>query len=140
MATQPYKYLLPQPDMETEEWWNAVKRHELVIQRCRDCQTLRHPPQATCPNCHSENREWVKVSGRGSLYTYIIVHQPVLPQWREDAPYNIVQVALEEAPYIRIVGNVVGVDNSQLKVGMPVEIVFDDVTPEDTIPRWHPRQ
>ena len=80
------------------------------------------------------------LSGRGTLYTYIIVHQPVLAQWRESGPYNIIQVALEEAPEIRMTSNAVEVDNSQLKVGMPLEVVFDDVTAEDTIPRWRPRR
>lgn len=137
--TSEYKYLLPQPDPETQEWWDAVKRHELLLQRCTQCKTFRHPPQGTCSNCYSESREWVKLSGRGTLYTYIVVTQAVLPQWREAGPYNIVQVTPEEAPAIRIHGNVVGLDNSQLRVGMPLQVFFDDVTPNDTIPRWRPR-
>ncbi|MAF85797.1 MAG: hypothetical protein CL875_04895 [Dehalococcoidales bacterium] len=134
-----YKYLLPLPDFETKEWWGALRWYELVFQRCTRCQTFRHPPQGTCPRCYSEDHEWIKVSGRGILYSYITVWQPVLPQWRGDVPYNIVQVTLEDAPNIKIIGNVIGVDNSRLTINMPLVAVFDDVTQEDTILRWQPR-
>jgi uncharacterized OB-fold protein len=137
--TTEYKHLLPQGDPETQPYWDALKEHELKIQRCTDCSALRFPPQKTCIKCLGENVEWEKLSGRGTLYTYIIVTQPVLPQWREDVPYNIIQVALEEAPHIQVIGNAIGIDNSALKVGMPLEAVFDDATPEDTILRWKPR-
>ena len=63
---------------------------------------------------------------------------PVFPQWREIAPYNVVQVAPDEAPNVHMVSNVVEVDNADLKIGMPLEIVYDDVTSEDTIFRWKP--
>ena len=63
----------------------------------------------------------------------------MLSQWREIAPYNVVQVALEEAPNVQITGNAIDIDNSELKVGLPMEVVFDQVTSEDTLPRWRPR-
>jgi uncharacterized OB-fold protein len=138
--TSDYQYLLPQPDPETQPFWDAAREHRLEIQRCADCRVFRWPPQLTCANCQGEDHEWVELSGRGTLYTYIIVHQPVLAQWRDSGPYNIIQVALEEAPEIRMTSNAVEVDNSQLKVEMPLEVVFDDVTAEDTIPRWRPRR
>lgn len=136
MTTDEYPYLLPAPDRLTQGWWEATKRHELVIQECVDCRTLRHPPSGTCANCGSERVAWRPMSGRGTLYTYVIVHQTALPRWRDSVPYNIVQVALEEAPEIRLYGNVVEFDDAKLKVGLPLEAVFDDVTPEDTIIRW----
>ena len=134
-----YPYLLPLPDGDTQPWWDGIRRHELLLQQCAQCQTFRHPPQGTCPKCYSERVEWVRVSGRGTVYTYIVVYHPVVPQWQESAPYNVAQVAPEEAPHIRIYGNVINIDDEDIRVGMPVEIVFDDVTPENTIPRWQPR-
>lgn len=136
MTTHPYEYLLPDPDRLTQDWWDAVRRHELVIQECGDCHTLRHPPLAACPNCGSERIRWRAMSGRATLYSYVVVHQTALPSWRNDVPYNIVMVALDEAPQIRLYGNIVGFDDSQLTVGLPVVAVFDDVTPTDTIIRW----
>ena len=135
-----YQFLLPQPDNETQEYWDAANNKELRIPRCTDCQTYRWPPQKTCPVCYGENVEWVQVSGRGTLYTYVIVHQAVLSQWREVAPYNVVQVSIEEAPNVIITGNAIDIDNSELKVGLPMEVVFDQVTPEDTLPRWRLRR
>lgn len=136
MTTQEYAYLLPQSDPLTQGFWEAAKRHELVIQECGECGKLRHPPAGTCPECGSEAFGWRKMSNRGTLYSYVIVHQTALPNWRKSVPYNIVQVAHNDAPEIRLYGNVVDFDDSRLKVGLPLVAVFDDVTPEDTIIRW----
>jgi len=136
MTTHEYAYLLPQPDALTQPFWDAAKRHDLVFQECGECGKLRHPPTSICSECGSESFGWRKMSGRGTLYSYVIVHQTALPNWRQSVPYNIVQVALDEAPEIRLCGNVVDFDDSKLKVGLPLVAVFDDVTPEDTIIRW----
>ncbi len=133
-----YQYLLPDPDPETEPFWEAAKNHELQFQQCTNCQTFRHPPRKPCGNCGSEKFAWVKVSGEGTLYTHIEVIQPVLPQWRESTPYNIVQVSIDDAPGVIIMGNVVEMDGTTLKVGMKVKVTFDNVTDEVTIPRWTP--
>lgn len=138
MSTQPYEFLLPQPDAQTQGWWDAVKRHELVVQECVKCKAVQHPPQSICPECGSEEHGWRTVSGRGTLYSYVIVHRATLPAWREAVPYNVAMVELEDEPDIRFYGNVVDVDNSDLKVGLPLVAVFDDVTPDDTILRWRP--
>ena len=136
MTTQEYPYLLPQSDPLTQTFWDAARRHELVIQECGACGKLRHPPTGTCSECGSETIGWRRLSGRGTLYSYVIVHQTALAGWRGAVPYNIVQVTPEDAPGIRLYGNVVDFDDSQLKVGLPLAAVFDDVTPEDTIIRW----
>ena len=136
MTTGSYDLLLPAPDVQTRPWWDAVRRHELVIEACSGCGTLRHPPQAVCAECGSEQHEWRQMTGRGSLYSYVVVHRPTLPQWRGLAPYNVVLVALEEAPEIRLHGNVVGVEESELTIGMSLVASFDDVTGDDTIIRW----
>lgn len=131
-----YKYLVPAPDQETKPYWDAAKQHELRVQQCSNCKTFRHPPTKMCSNCYSEESQWVKVSGKGKLYSFINIHQPVLFQWRDDVPYNVVQVQLDEDPGIIVVGNVPGVAYTDLKVGAPVKVIFDDVTDEITMPRW----
>ncbi len=133
-----YPFLVPDPDFETEPFWTAVRNHEFKLQQCGPCSEFRWPPQQVCPYCQSEDHQWQTLSGKATLYTYIIITQPVFPQWREIAPYNVVQVAPDEAPNVHMVSNVVEVDNADLKIGMPLEIVYDDVTPEDTIFRWKP--
>lgn len=135
-TTEDYPYLLPQADPLTQGWWDALRRHELVIQECTDCSTLRHTPSGHCPQCGSEASGWRRMGGRGKVYSYVVVHQTALSAWRDAVPYNIVMVELEDAPEIRVYGNVVDVDNTDLEIGMPVRVVFDDVTDEDTILRW----
>jgi len=76
------------------------------------------------------------MNGRGRIYSYLVVHQTALPAWRDLVPYNIVMVELDDAPEIRVMGNVVDVDNADLSIGMPLRAVFDDVTEEDTLLRW----
>ena len=66
--TTEYQFLLPQPDPETQPYWDAAKNHELRVPKCSDCGLLRWPPQLTCPGCYGENFEWAKMSGRGTLY------------------------------------------------------------------------
>ena len=136
MTTHDYPYLLPQADTLTQPFWDAARRHALVIQECSECSKVRHPPTAQCSECGSETYGWRTLSGRGSLYSYVIVHQTALPDWRGAVPYNIVMVTPEEAPGLTLYGNVVQFDDSQLKVGLPLVAVFDDVTTEDTIIRW----
>lgn len=136
MATETYPYLLPKPDPQTQGWWDGLRRHELPIQECADCSSLRHTPTRICPRCGSEKSRWRKMSGRGTIYSYIVVHQTALPSWKGIVPYNVVMVALDDAPEIKVMANVVDIDNADLRIGLPVSAVFDDVTDEDTILRW----
>ena len=80
--------------------------------------------------------EWRRASGRGRISSWVVVHQEWLPAFKSELPYNAVQVELEEG--VRLTGNVVGVPNGALKVGLPVEVVFDDVTETATLPRFQP--
>ena len=144
-----YPYLLPQPDRITEGYWDALREHRLVLQRCGGCETFQHPPDRTCRFCPGEDMTWEEVSGKGTLYTYVIVTQGILGPWRGHDPYNVIQVLPDEvdpdtvsihnnATYNVVYGNAVEVANEDLKVGMAMEAVFDDVTEYVTILRWRP--
>ncbi len=106
------------------------------VQRCRSCQAFRHPPRRHRPSCHSEESEWVRTSGRGRIYGWVEIFQSVLPAWAEDVPYNVVEVELDDAPNIVVTGNVPDAGEDGVTVGMPVEVIFDDVSEEISIPRW----
>ncbi|HKS46994.1 MAG TPA: Zn-ribbon domain-containing OB-fold protein [Amycolatopsis sp.] len=138
MATDSYDFLLAEADSETQPWWDAVRRHELVIQACAGCGALRHPPRSVCAECGSEQREWRRMSGTGTIYSFVVVHRPTLPMWRDSVPYNVVMVALDDAPHIRLHGNVVGIAEPELSIGMKVVATFDEVTESDTLLRWKP--
>jgi uncharacterized OB-fold protein len=80
--------------------------------------------------------EWVRMSGRGTIYSWIVVHSPVLPAFADAAPYSAVLVQLDAEPSLRLVGSVVDVAHEELAAGIRVEVVFDDVTEDVTLPRW----
>ena len=125
---------LPVPSEDNQPFWDALNAGELRIERCARCGSLRHPPRPMCPHCHSFDAEWVRMSGRGVVYSYIVTHQPIHPAFVERVPFATVQVELEEGP--RLTANLVEVPPAEIRIGMPVSVVFDDVTPEISIPRF----
>jgi uncharacterized OB-fold protein len=131
-----YGLLIPEPDTETEGFWSAAAQHELRIQRCTECNAFRASPSKVCPICQSEDSEWSQVSGKGKIYAWIEVNQAVLPLWRDLVPYNVVQVELDDAPNVILTGNVPAAAEDSLRVGLPVEVIFDDVAEGVSIPRW----
>lgn len=129
---------MPLPEIEplTEPYWAACREHRLVIQRCTDCGTFRHLPHVMCAKCQSSAYEWVPSSGRGTVFTYTIVVHPVHDAVVDVVPYNVVVVQLADCGGVLVPGNVIDCDPDDVHVGMPVEVAWDDVTPEVTIPRF----
>jgi len=80
--------------------------------------------------------EWVKVSGKGRVFTFCVYRQAFNPAWQEDIPYNVAYVKLDEGPLL--IANIVGCSNDDIRVGMPVQVVFDDVSDEVTLPKFTP--
>jgi uncharacterized OB-fold protein len=137
MATD-YSKPLPRPlsPEVTRPFWEAAKRHELVMPRCKTCDNLFFYPRSECPRCLSNHLEWMQVSGRGRLHTYTIVYQSANAAFRDDTPYIYAVVQLNEGP--RLVSNVVQCDLDAVKVDMPLEAIFDDITPEWTLVQFKP--
>lgn len=133
-------YSKPVPRPLNPEWtkpfWEAAKRHELVMPRCKTCDQLFFYPRSECPRCLSDHVEWMKVSGRGHLHTYTVVYQPANAAFCDDTPYIYAVVQLNEGP--RMVSNVVQCEIEAVRVDMPLEAVFDDVTPEWTLVKFKP--
>jgi hypothetical protein len=131
-----YRKPLPRVDEESRGYWEALARHELYLQRCRDCGRLRFYPRALCPACLSSATEWVRSSGRGTVWTFTVTHQNQAPGFREELPYVLAVVELEEG--VRMMTNVVCCAPEAVRIGMRVEVVFEDVTPEITLPKFRP--
>ena len=131
-----YRKPLPRVDEEGRGYWEALARHELYFQRCRACGTNRFPPRAVCPACLSSATEWVQASGRGTVYSFTVTHQNQAPGFRESLPYVLAVVELEEGP--RMMTNVVGCAPDAVRIGMPVEVEYDDVTAEITLAKFRP--
>ena len=128
---------LPQPTPETRAFWDGCRRGELLLPRCRDCGRFHFYPRAMCPHCWSTSLESVKASGKGRLYSYVINHRPA-PGFEDRTPYIIAVVELEEG--VRILSNLVGVepDPARLPLDMPVEVTFEEVSPDITLPLFRP--
>jgi len=117
-------------------FWEAARRHALVMPRCKMCDHLFFYPRSECPHCLSTNLEWVQVSGRARLHSFTVVQQPANAAFRDDVPYVYAVVQLDEGP--RLVSNIVQGDIDALRVDMPLAAVFDDVTPEWTLVKFKP--
>ena len=128
---------LPVPTPETKPFWDAARRHELTLPRCRPCGSFFFFPRSVCPRCLSADVEWRQVSGRGTLHTFTVVHRGA-KGFPLGTPYVIAVVELAEGP--RMMTNLVGAepDPAKLRIGMPVEVVFRDVSSEVTLPHFRP--
>lgn len=126
------------PDDVSRGYWESCARRQLAIQQCTRCKTFRHMPTPTCPNCYSFDFEYTPVSGNGTIFSFTIPHHPVHPALADRVPYNVILVNLDDAP-VRLVSNLVGVPNDQVKIGMPVEVCWDEPAPGTVIPRFKPR-
>ncbi|MFD3945947.1 Zn-ribbon domain-containing OB-fold protein [Streptomyces sp. NPDC058579] len=135
--------LTPVVDEDGAPFWEYAARGELRIQGCAGCGELRFPPRPCCPHCQSFAAEWRLMSGRGRIWSYVLPHPPLLPDYAAQAPYNAVVVELAEAPRIRLVGNVVAtpdaaldsVDPARLRIGAGVKVAFTEIDGM-AVPRW----
>jgi uncharacterized OB-fold protein len=140
------QFLLPQPDEDSQPFWDGCARGELLVQACGACGRRRIPPRPMCPSCRSFETRWEKVSGRGAVWSFVVSHPPLLPAYAAVAPYNVVVVALDEDASLRMVGNVVegpdapldSIDPTSLTIGEAVEVVFDSPVDGIAMPRWRP--
>ncbi|OBH28157.1 nucleic acid-binding protein [Mycobacterium sp. E342] len=116
MATR----LAPAITKDTEFFWNGLRDNKLLIQRCGGCGRLRHPPRPMCPHCRSLDWGTVKSSGRGTVYSYVMPHEPKFPFF--EYPYVVALVELEEG--VRLVSNLTDIDPADVRTGMPVEVYY----------------
>jgi uncharacterized OB-fold protein len=137
MVRKDYTKPLPVISGINEPYWEAAKRHELRLQQCRRCVKFWYPFGPVCPHCWSREYDWNRLSGRGKVTSWVVFHQLYFEGFKDELPYNVVQVELDEGP--RLLSNLVGVKNDEISIGMPVEITFDDVTDEVTLPKFQPR-
>jgi hypothetical protein len=131
-----YRKPLPHLTTTNRPFWEAAHQHKLTVQRCRDCGEHIFFPRPLCPQCYSSNIEWAEVSGRGKVYSFTIVRRPTVRGFDQDAPYIYAVVELEEGP--RMVTNIVGCLLDEVRVGMPVEAAYEDVTPEISLVKFRP--
>jgi len=130
--------LLPIPDPLTQFFWDGVAQGELRIQRCRQCRHYIHYPRPICRFCRSRDLAGERVSGRATLYSWTISTQAFHPFWVARAPYTLATVELAEQPQLMFLSQVVGCPESELRAGLPLEVTFELVAPELTLPFFRP--
>jgi uncharacterized protein len=130
--------LRPRPALTQDNafWFEGARQHRLLIQRCKQCGTLRHPPRPMCSECRSYEWDVVDASGRGTVYSFVVNHYPQVPAF--DYPLAVGLIELEEGT--RLVANVIGVDPAAIRVGMPVEVEWVDHDPDLSLPAFRPAE
>ena len=125
---------LPQLTGLAKEFYGFCKTRELRFQRCSDCSTWRHVPRERCGECGSASFRWERSSGRGRVFTWVVANRSMHPAFTSDPPIAPVVVETDEG--VRLVSEVVDCPPADLAIGMRVEVVYDDVTDQVTLPRF----
>jgi uncharacterized protein len=126
---------LPEADEASQPFFDGAMEGRLMLMRCTACGAYRFPSRKHCDVCLSPNVEWTAASGRGTVYSFGVMHQKYHPGFFPEIPYNLALIELQEGP--RMVSNVVGTENAKIRVGMPVMVDFE--RHEDVaIPKFRP--
>jgi hypothetical protein len=131
-----YSKPLPEIDGSARTYWEGCKAGKLLLPRCRSCGELFFYPKHFCPACLSEELEWVEASGKGIVHTFTVISRAPSGAFEADVPYVIAIIDLQEG--LRMLSNVIGIPPDQVRVGMPVEVVFEKVTEDVTLPKFRP--
>lgn len=115
-------------------FWNGLAAHKLLIQRCASCGRLQHPPAPMCPGCHGFEMESVEASGRGTVHSFVVAHHPPIPPF--EYPNVIALVELEEGT--RLVSRLAGIGPDDVRIGMPVQVEFEQVDEDLVLHRFRP--
>jgi len=131
-AAKPVPVVTP----EMEPFWSAARERRLVVQRCTGCGALRFPARPRCSGCLGSVAEWVPVSGRGEVFSYVVMHQAMHPGFAAVAPYAVVVVQLAEG--VRMLSGMTGIAPDEIRIGMPVEVTFEERGPDVMLPVFRP--
>lgn len=133
-----YEKPIPLKTQDNRPYWDAADQHELVIQTCESCTEAIHPPGPSCPHCGSEDVGWQKLGSdiEGTVYSYIVSYRPFLPGFQNDIPHIIAQVELAQNPKVKIIGNILKCEPEDIKIGMPVKMIWEDITEDRALPQW----
>ncbi len=128
---------IPAASPEMREFFDGARAGRLMVQKCDGCGKLRFPAHDLCSKCNSTDSRWVPVSGRGEIFSFNIMHQVYHPGFAGEVPYAVVIVELEEG--CKFVSNLLGVEPHEIKCGMPVEVTFEKLSDEVSMPKFRLR-
>jgi uncharacterized OB-fold protein len=127
---------IPVPNEWTKPFWDAAKRGVLELQRCQSCGHFQHPPYATCTQCIATDLKFEPVRGLGTIYAYTIMYHTGDKRFASTVPYASIIVELDDAPGALMAGNLLGSEYTEAKVGRRVEIVFEKLNDDITLPQF----
>lgn len=125
---------LPLPDLDTQPFWDGCAQERFLVPHCEDCRAPRWPPGPMCPVCRSTQVRWVESSGRGRVYSWVVVDHPPHPDLADEVPYAVALVDLEEG--VRVVGNVSGCEPHALEAGLAVAVCFEALPGGERLPSF----
>ena len=128
--------IVPLPDLLTQPYWDAARAGRLEIQRCGACGRWQHPPQALCLGCGSSDLSFQAVSGKGRIHSFAIMRHDHYPSFRDRLPYVNLWVELDEQPFLIVIANLLEAAPEEAAIGKPVEVVFQEISDEITLPQF----
>ena len=129
---------VPYPDPLTQPYWEYAKAEKLALPRCAACGRFHFYPRPACPHCGSERLGWEEASGRGTVYSYSVVHRAPGPAFAGDVPYVVAIVATDEGPHL--LSRIVGIPTDRVRVGLPVRVRFERAGEEMNLPIFAPAE
>jgi uncharacterized OB-fold protein len=125
---------LPLADHDTKPFWDGCNEGRFLLPRCAGCGTYRWVPGPMCPECQSCETDWIEWSGIATVYSWVVVHHPALPELVDHVPYVIALIELREG--IRVLGNVAGCAPEDMRVDLQVELFFEEVAEGERLPNF----
>lgn len=129
----------PVPSIDDAPFWESCRRRELRFQSCGDCGRFRHPPVPACARCQSQDVSWGLASEDARVFSYTIVHHPVSEAMRAHVPYNIVIVEFPARDEVKLISNVVDLPPGEIRLGMPLSVVWEEAANGTPLPRFKGR-
>ncbi len=123
---------LPEPSPVDQPYWDAAREHRLLLQECERCSHLLYPPASLCPACNSTALRWREMSGKGRVWSWVVMHRRYFPDM--PPPYTVVRVRLEEGPFI--MANLVESDSGKLAMEAEVEVVYQHLPDGFVLPQF----
>lgn len=136
MSDKPYEKPVPEPSLDSRPYWEGLEQQKLMLQQCAGCGRTRHYPRPMCDACYSTEVRWITASGRGTVYSWTVTHQPFNPGFRDELPMVLATVDLEEG--VRMLAHLREVAPEQVRIGLPVKVEFERAREGLTLPYLRP--
>lgn len=134
MTVTDYQKPIPVPSVESRPYWTGLNEGRLQLPKCRSCSHCWFPPSLLCPSCNSDDFSWEPSTGQGKVFSFVVFHRVYHPSFADEVPYVVALIELEEGP--RLISNLIGIDADQVQCEMPVQISFDKITNDITLPKF----